>query len=106
MLSSSGMGMEDAVGYGTPDLRLRPRRIAVAETRRHQFPHGTVHPASLLQALLRGHGPINRHLPLMGSAHMVRFSDGGHEADDSGVGLAGKSRPRGFRDETPLITPP
>ena len=68
--------MEDAVGDGAFDLRVRPRRMPVAEACRQQLAHGAVHLERLLQALLRGHGPNDRHLPLVGGKLVIGIGCG------------------------------
>jgi hypothetical protein len=70
--------MEDAIGYGLPNLFVGPRGITVAKTNSHQRAHAAIHPESLLEALLRSHGAIDRNLVRVGFALMVRFCDHGH----------------------------
>jgi hypothetical protein len=70
--------MEDAIGYGLPNLFVGPRGITVAKTNSHQRAHAAIHPERLLEALLRSHGSVNSHLLPVGFALMVRFGNCGH----------------------------
>src|SRR5664280_2692655 len=77
-LSSSGPGMEDAVGDGPVDLGFGPRRVAFAKTRCQQLAHGPVHPQGLLHAPLRRHGPVDRHLAFVGDLPVIGYVGDGH----------------------------
>jgi hypothetical protein len=48
-LSSSGVCMEDAVGYGAADLRFGPVGVALPETEGEESAHGGVHPEGLFE---------------------------------------------------------
>ena len=63
--------MENTVDYGVPNLFIGPRGVAVAKTDCHQRAHTAIHPERLLEALLRSHGVIDRHLARVGFALMV-----------------------------------
>jgi hypothetical protein len=70
--------MEDAIGYGLPNLFVGPRGITIAKTNSHQRAHAAIHPESLLEALLWSHGTVNSHLLSMGITLVVRFCLGRH----------------------------
>jgi len=70
--------MENTLGHGMPNLFVSPSRISIAKTCCHEPAHAAVHPERLLEALLRSHGSVDRHLPRVGIALMVRFCGGDH----------------------------
>lgn len=76
--------MEDAVGDGGANLGVGPRGMALAEACGKQFAHRAVHAERLPETVLRRHGPIDRHLPLVGCAEVVGLSGVGHGGDSDG----------------------
>ena len=73
--------MEDSVGHRATHLRFGPIGVTVAKAGGHEVAHGAVHAESLFQPLLRGHGPVDRHLPFVGGAYVVGLGGGGHGAN-------------------------
>jgi hypothetical protein len=49
-----------------------------AKARRQQRAHGLVHPQPLPEALLRRHGPVDRHLMRVSGAFVVSFGSDRH----------------------------